>query len=290
MTDRSWDYWDSESKEWLSWDKWNKAEWNSRINTMAANHFFDGFITLEKAKAARNDLKLMYFQSGVKTVMEKDDECLRSQLYNHVGVKSNTRCQMCSVCIISDVMSNQITVARQRDAIRNADNKMVDEVLSALKEKCFACSKQSCDGLDCILKPTFSKNNGRGIHRQHWCRLCFGGTWNQDGFHTTFNKQGSTNPLCHVARFTENGKACQNCCMFIEQNVTNRGKKTNTTRVGNCMYKLRIRRILLHGVKGRTDKGLHAYTLIKDLVNNKVLWYKTMAKHIKPIKNERSAV
>ncbi len=53
------------------------------------------------------------------------------------------------------------------------------------------------------------------------------------------------------------------------------------------MYKLRIRRILLHGVKCGTDKGIQAQQLLKNIVNNKALWYETMAKNIKQIKQER---
>ncbi len=117
MTERSWDHWDVESNDWVSWEQWNKEEWKNRIDTMESNHFFDGFDTPEKRKAARNQLKFLYFQSGVKNIMEKDDICLRNQLYNQLGVKSNTRCQMCSVCNKSDVMSQQVTAARQRDAI-----------------------------------------------------------------------------------------------------------------------------------------------------------------------------
>eukprot|EP00984_Skeletonema_dohrnii_P018878 scaffold8928_cov86-Skeletonema_dohrnii-CCMP3373.AAC.1 len=244
---------------------------------MRANKYFDCFEgNINEEKKARNKLQFLYSYVGVKSIFEGDG-CLRNALYQHLGVISKSNCQMCSVCTSTDNFSKSVNEAKQRQSKKDQDRVMVNEVLKTLSNKCFACNDKECDGMKCIMTLTQSKNKPAGLHQEHWCTLCFGNTSNKNSLHTTFEKKKNNNniPLCQVKQLSDHA----------------RGKKDqHPGGVGNCIYKLRIRRILFEEVKCQYDRGGTSSRLLKSLINNEALWYDTMAKNIKKLKKKQNRV
>jgi len=290
LTERSWQQWNDNKNTWTPWEDWHKSGWEESVDVMRANKYFDCFEgNIDEERKARNKLQFLYSHVGVKSIFEGNG-CLRTALYQHLGVISKSNCQMCSVCTSTDNFSKSVNEAKQRQSKKDQDRAMVNDVLKTLSNKCFACNDEECDGMKCIMTLTQSKNKPAGLHRQHWCTLCFGNTSTKNSLHTTFDKNNNNKiPLCQVKQLSDHGNMCSNCCMIIDSSVQARGKKVqHPGGVGKCIYKLRIRRILLEEIKCQYDRGGASSRLLKRLINNEPLWYDTMAKNIKKLKKNQN--
>lgn len=292
MTDRSWHQWTHENNTWKTWEDWNKSDWKEKIHVMEANNYFDCYEGGDEIaeKKARNKLLFLFSHSGVKSIFE-GDKCLRSELYRRLDISKTSNCQMCSVCNRNDYFSNNVNEANKRQSKKDQDRAKVNKVVKMLSDKCFACNKEECDGMECIMSKTQSKSMPTlCYHREHWCIMCFGNTSTKTSIHSTFKKTAANKfPLCEVAKVGDHGSMCSNCCMFIDSSVEARGKKNqHPGGVGKCVYKLRIRRILFENTKCQYDKGEASSRLLKTVAKNEKLWYETMAKNIGIIERKRN--
>ena len=166
----------------------------------------------------------------------------------------------------------------------------MNNIIKTLKTHCFACDDEICCGLNCVMVPTTSKTNPQpSVRQQHWCKLCFGKTDRREYFHTSNDSRASaTLPLCKVATITNHSKMCKHCCMLLDESIEERGKKDDHNKGhGNCVYKLRIRRILLHKTLRTTDRGQASKQLLQQVSNNQKLWYETMATNVRLIESSK---
>ena len=96
-------------------------------------------------------------------------------------------------------------------------------------------------------------------------------------------------PLCKVAQVSHSANICSHCCMLLDDSVAERGKKEDHNKGhGNCVYKLRIRRILLHRTLRQRDAGLASKQVLAQVEDNKELWYELMAKNIRLIEKQKT--
>ncbi len=289
MTEKSYQQWDDTSKRWLQWDEWAKSEWDEWIETLEINHLFDCFDEENEKRVARNNLRFLFSPYTPRSIFSGTD-CYRKRLYKAVGVQSNAACKMCSVCKKQSPMSQSVNEANERKNKREQEILRVNNIIKTLKTHCFACDDKTCCGLNCVMVPTTSKTNPQpSVRQQHWCKLCFGKTDRREYFHTSNDSRASaTLPLCKVATITNHSKMCKHCCMLLDESIEERGKKDDHNKGhGNCVYKLRIRRILLHKTLRTTDRGQASKQLLQRVSNNQKLWYETMATNVRLIESSK---
>jgi superfamily II DNA or RNA helicase len=299
LTDLSWSKYDEASNSYIQWsdedDGWDRQEWNDRVRVMESYNFFDCFKEDSEKKIAIASLRNLYHFSKIKKIMENKQYCLQKCIYSYVSRNCKQNCTICSVCNDTNPKKREfnrnVNDATQRHKNIQTNIMLVNEVLRKLKNKCFACDSKECNGLECAMTNTQSNKLPLGKHIQHWCRACFGTTNTKSSFHKTHNQ--TQDQLCAVVKMNaDRGKTCPNCAMFIEEHIQERGSLSDHNKgLGNCVYKLRIRRILLHDAKGNTDKGKLSKQLLEKICNDKKLWYQTMAENIhkiQKIQNDKS--
>ena len=292
FTEKSYLRWDETSKRYLPYETWSDSEWNDIVRTMTDNHLFDGLDDEEKI-VAKSHIRSLFFAGRARSVFltKGNTTCLRTALFKSIGVNSRASCGLCSVCTKKSSVGNTVVAAKQRETEREEDVRMVNEVVKSLRIKCFACGNSTCSGLDCVMVPTKTRNNPKlAIYKQHWCNVCFGTTLGKGAFHTSNRTRVSNKiPLCKAAQIPESADMCHHCFMLLDKSIEARGKKEDHNNGhGNCVYKLRIRRILLHQTLRQTDAGLSSKQVLARVVNNKQLWYELMANNIKQIKSQKS--
>lgn len=292
MTEKSFVRWDETSKRNIEWEEWSPSEWKEMIETMTANHLFDGLNGDQERKVARNQIKQLFFTTKVRDIIG-GNTCLRNGLYQPVGVTGKSACGMCSVCTkTTSPIRNTVVEANERVNQRQLDIGMVNNTIKTLKTRCFACDMESCTGLECVMEPTRTNSNPKlAVYNFHWCNLCFGKTVGRGAYHTSNSQKSSQKkiPLCQVATIPSHGGICKHCCMILDESIAERGKKEDHNKgQGNCIYKLRIRRILLHGTLRCTDGGISSKKLLAQVANNDNLWYEVMAKNITQLQNKKS--
>jgi len=56
-------------------------------------------------------------------------------------------------------------------------------------------------------------------------------------------------------------------------------------RVGHCIFKDQIKRVLLYQVYGKKDKGVSAKLLLDECLRDNEVWYEQMGKNLRPIED-----
>ena len=232
-------------------------------------HFYDAFknLSLAEQSSAKADIAGLYEAEGLEGIFYGElNQCISRGLHSQMGVQADD-CRICEYC--RNNISHQLTSeARQREEKRHQDRLFVLSVLPQLMTQCIVCNDCHCDGFACI-----SKNESAGHH----CKRCMGFTGkNSRNFHSNADCC-----LCVKNTKTE-GKSCPYCFVAIGREITGCGDMSQHQQ-GKCVFKDRVKRILLYDFVGRTDRGFAAKRKMDYILQKNEGWFELMAINIKHI-------
>jgi hypothetical protein len=90
-----------------------------------------------------------------------------------------------------------------------------------------------------------------------------------------------------VSNIVTNGKACPHCFMAVGADIPDCGTREQHN-AGRCQFKDRVKRILMDDHIGNNDFGLVAKRNILPVLQNHDIWYETMARNIKTIRQNNN--
>ena len=245
-------------------------EESDRMNYYSMAGYFDCFEHEEEKNNAMTSISDLYEYSGLNGIIYNNDQCIMSGLHQKMGIDVPRVCGICDHCIQNSQNHQQILQARQRLQQAEADKDLVLTTIDILRNKCLACDNTECNGLGCVYK---------GTRPSHWCRKCFGFSV-RDSFHYTNQ--------CNVGQLPTNQQSCPYCYMAVGCNITGSGDFSEHNQAGSCVFKERVKRILLHEVIANQDKGLRAKQILGPVLMNQELWIALMAKNIRKIQNDKN--
>jgi len=261
-----------ESSEVIFWKSDNT--WNRRSDETITSqeyrvqaHLFDAFRDESSRASAKAEIASLYEIEGLEGIFYGvTRQCIMRGLHSRMGVETND-CGICEYC--QSNISHQLTSdARQREEQRHQDRMFVLSVLPQLMIQCIICNDCSCDGFKCVV--------GEGSSG-HYCRRCMGFTGKgSNNYHTNVQCRLS------VKNTKTEGKSCPYCFVAIGGQITGCGDMSQHQQ-GKCVFRDRVKRILLHDFVGSTDQGLAAQRKMDCVLQNHRLWFELMAVNIKSI-------
>ena len=184
------------------------------------------------------------------------DECYRKELFKVMRVQSSN-CNMCSVCTSSS--SNHDT-EKAKCAIRqrHREKQQVIDLIHSLAEKCMACGNTSCNGVSCM------------EHYKNRCFKCLA---------ISVGKNYHKSSECYANNIDTQQKSCPFCFLSLSTSLQE-WNKSKDHMFAKCVFKERIKRILLFDTQNQNDKGISAKKVLQSCLVNESIWFETMAKNI----------
>ena len=78
------------------------------------------------------------------------------------------------------------------------------------------------------------------------------------------------------------GQSCPFCFLALDKDIRESSTK-DEQRVGHCIFKDRIKHVLLYQVSSRTNKGESARKLLDGCLRDNEVWYEQMGKNLRLI-------
>ena len=128
---------------------------------------------------------------------------------------------------------------------------------------CLLCKSNSCNGIACMKD------------YRNRCWKCLGVTLGTN-YHRTIE--------C-LAYSISSGRCCPFCLLIFAPDTPAKTGLEHHQR-GRCLYKDRIRRVLLYKVSPQRDKGLSTRNILQPCSRNSDVWFETMAKNLRQIEFE----
>lgn len=261
---------------WLGDTAWTRRcdEMQRRMDYFFKAKYFDSFGTEEEKVEARQTIANIFEYCGLEGIIYGTNQCIRKGLHAQIGVTSD-ECGICQYCI-SDVNHQLVMGAREREEQRKNDKDFVVHWMGVIALRCIACNNTDCDGFKCVIK---NDQPGR------WCLRC----WGYTGQSRIGSNSYHSNETCNmkVSNIVTNGKACPHCFMAVGADIPDCGTREQHN-AGRCQFKDRVKRILMDDHIGNNDFGLVAKRNILPVLQNHDIWYETMARNIKTIRQNNN--
>jgi len=138
----------------------------------------------------------------------------------------------------------------------------VIEYISQLAQKCIVCGKGNCDGLKCL--PSY----------QQRCFKCL-----QLPYHQNFHRGAN----CAANNINTQRNSCPYCYISLADPLSEWTRITDHGP-GKCLFRERIKRVLLYDVCDSRDKGQSARDLLEPCLVNSKRWFEVMYQNINRLK------
>jgi hypothetical protein len=252
------------------YDPTNEAQDQDTINYMRAAQL----IPAGEEKKAEVWYYNLFHIRGYRKLVDSDG-CYRKKLLLSCGIESRN-CGFCSSCK-SQPLFAAATHANESVQNEHEERRYVIAMLEEMKSKCIVCSDNACDGRQCLPK---TLADGRNIQDRvsNSCHKCFQ-FCPGNNYHVTTK--------CHAYFGIEPGKtqssinrACPFCLLAFDKDIPADTAMNFHNQPGRCLYKARIRRVLLYHVCQKSDFGESARGVLLPCITNPSIWYKTMYKNL----------
>ena len=227
-----------------------------KLSYMKSLHLFDCYHTMSiEYRKSEMSLRNMFHYKRSKLIFEGKD-CYRKELFKVLRIQSSN-CNMCSVCT-SNQSSRDAESARSAIRQRHRDKHFVIDQIRRLTKTCLACGNMSCNGVNCM-------DNSRNR-----CFKCLAVS--------TGNNYHKSNE-CHANKIDTQQKSCPFCYLSLSS-LMEEWTSTRNHMPGKCVFKDRIKRILLFEAQNQNDRGLSAMNLLKACLQNENIWFETMTQNL----------
>ena len=188
-------------------------------------------------------------------------ECYRKYMFDACGIPSQD-CNQCSNCRNSQEI---VAAASQASAALSAELKnkqFVREQLSSMIYQCYACKRSECDGsiASCL-----------GKESKHYCFSC-----HAESIKANFHRK------CPAGNLSTNQQSCPYCLLALDQAIPQSGTRDDH-KPNKCVFKDRIKRVLLYQVQHVQDMGITAKSTLQPCLINNDIWYKVMGENMRHI-------
>ena len=191
----------------------------------------------------------------------KQTLCLRKVLYQHFDIKSSP-CQHCSNCKRQNTITQCANAAAIIESQEQRNMRIVVAAVMEMQSQCFVCKQSNCNGFKCLA----------GANR---CFACHG-VCSKQNYHTRKTCLAVEPPI------STKGQSCSKCCLAMSSHIPCRGTLEN--HMNGCHFQSRVKRVLLHSVENKTDRGWSARAILSAALPNHVNWFNTMAANILKIR------
>ena len=198
---------------------------------------------------------------GYQDFINCNDQCYRRLLlilFSHCGIPSDV-CKTCTTCRKNHAMSDAAIQARAKQDQIESNKEYVCQQLTNMREQCVVCMLSTCDGMiaKCLDKDS-----------RHYCYSCHASCG--ENFHRN----------CKAGQIVTDGQSCPFCLLALDKNIPESSSKEDHKR-GKCVFKDRIKRVLLHKVSNIQDKGESARKLLDGCLRDNEVWYEQMGKNLR---------
>ena len=201
---------------------------------------------------------------GYQDFINCNDQCYRKLLFLHCGIPSDD-CQMCTNCRTNHAMSDAAIQARAKQDQIESNKEYVRQQLIIMKEQCVVCKRSSCDGTiaTCLNRES-----------RHYCYSCHAYSCGVN-FHTN----------CKAGQIVNDGQSCPFCFLALDKAIPESGTMDDHRR-GHCIFKDRIKRVILYEVSNIQDKGESATKLLDGCLRDNEVWYEQMGKILRLLEDQ----
>ena len=215
----------------------------------------------EDRETATQFYRDLYHISGYRKIID-GSVCYRKALLATCGVKSDD-CGFCSLCSTTNAIHQAANTVKQQLRREQTHREYCIEKLEEMKTRCLVCRSSLCGGLACL--PDYKTKR---------CWKCHGYTTKATNFHYKIH--------CEAHKVVR-GMVCPFCFLPFTPDVPASAKREDHTE-NKCLYKDRIRRVLLYSVVEQRDKGMSARKLLEPCITNINIWFETFRKALRLIK------
>ena len=193
----------------------------------------------------------LFHHRSYKSVINGSD-WLRKSLLKKCGIDSPD-CNNCTRCIENNPAAKAAIEAREAQRKEMEDRAFVLGKLKELDERCEACRRPDCSGLECLPSPP------PGVVR---CYRCHG-----------VNHYSTS---CQLFNLSTHSKCCPYCLLLFDKEISKTGMEFHNAK-GRCPLRDRVKRVLLSSVIGKGDSGASAKILVEPCMMNPRIWFEKMA-------------
>ena len=154
-------------------------------------------------------------------------------------------------------MSDAAIQARAKQDEIESNKEYVRQLLIIMKDQCVVCKQSTCDG-------TIATCLKRESH--HYCYSCH-----------AYSCAGNYHTICKARQIVNDGQSCPFCFLALDKAIPESGTRDDHRR-GYCIFKDRIKRVLLYEVSNIQDKGESATKLLDGCLRDNDVWYEQMGK------------
>ena len=112
---------------------------------------------------------------------------------------------------------------------------------------------------------------------RHYCYICHAYCCNN-------NYQN-----CIAQRIDKDGQSCPFCFLALDKDIPESSTR-DEHRVGHCIFRDRIKCVLLYQVSNIQDKGESARKLLEDCLRDNEVWYEKMEKNLRLIEDQAAVL
>jgi len=200
----------------------------------------------------------LFHTTGYHTFVNQD-KCYRKYLFNDCGISS----QDCNNCTNCRNKHEIVAAASQASAALSDELRekvFVREQLASMIDRCYVCKRSECDG-------TIAKCIGN--NPKHYCFSCHALSV-KENFHMK----------CPAGNLQTNQQSCPYCLLALDQAIPQSGTMDDH-KPNKCVFKDRIKRVLLYQVHHKQDKGTSAMNTLQPCLINNDIWYKVMSENMR---------
>ena len=187
--------------------------------------------------------------------------CYRKYMFAACGITA-LDCNKCSNCRMNHETVAAASAATAAVSRELANKQYVREQLKVMRDRCYACKKSSCDGSIAMCL---------GKERSRYCFGCQALSV-KDNFHKS----------CPAKQLPTKQQSCPYCLLALDQAIPETGTLQDH-KPNQCIFKDRIKRVLLYQVQHCEDKGMSAKKLLQPCLINNDIWYKVMGENMRLI-------
>ena len=94
---------------------------------------------------------------------------------------------------------------------------------------------------------------------------------------------------CKAGQIVTDGQSCPFCLLALDKNIPESSSKEDH-KIGKCIFKDRIKRVLLYQMSNIQDKGESARKLLDGCLRDNEVWYEQMGENLRMIEVEAAVL
>ena len=207
----------------------------------------------------------LFHTTGYRQFIEHNG-CYRKYMFDACGIQSQD-CNNCSNCRENHEIVAAASQASAALSVELENKQFVREQLKTMIHQCYVCKRLECDGsiAKCLQQD-----------QKRYCFSCHALSVRVSAVRDNFHRN------CPAGSLPTNQQSCPFCLLALDQAIPESGT-TDDHKPNKCVFKDRIKRVLLYQVHHKEDKGITARNTLRPCLTNNDIWYKVMGENMRLI-------